>query len=84
MDQQAAMKMRLMEQQQKRARALKRQQAARQAILQRAGSSEVQQQVTDMEVELRNIHDASKTILHVRSGLPCVLDPAHPCLLSKA
>lgn len=81
MDQQAAMKMWLMEQQQKRARALKRQQAARQAILQRAGSSEVQQQLTDMEVELRNIHDANKTILHVRSGLPCVLDPAHPRLL---
>ena len=69
MNQQAAMNLRLTEQQQKRARALKRQQALRQAALQRAGSSEAQQQLTDMEVELRNIHDANKTILHVRSGL---------------
>ena len=70
MDQQASMKVRLTEQQQKRARALKRQQALRQDVLQRLGSSEVQQQLTDMEVELRNIHDANKTILHVSSISP--------------
>ena len=77
------MKARLMEQQQKRARALKRQQALRQAVLQRPGSSEVQQQLTDMEVELRNIRDANKTILHVRSDIPSVASH-HPCMLSRA
>ena len=77
------MKARLMEQQQKRARALKRQQALRHAVLQRPGSSEAQQQLTDMEVELRNIHNANKTILHVRSQHSCVAF-YHPCMLSGA
>ena len=75
--------MRLMEQQQKRARALKRQQILRQAVLQRSGSSEVQQQLTDMEVELRNIHDASESILHVRPELPCAA-AYHPCMFFRA
>ena len=83
MNQQAAMDVRLTEQQQRRARALKRQQALRQAVLQRAGSSEAQQQLTDMEVELRNIHDANKTILHVRSKLLCAAYH-HPCMRSGA
>ncbi len=83
MNQQAAIKTRLTEQQQKRARALKRQQALRQAVLQRAGSSEAQQQLTDMEVELRNIHDANKTILHVRSEFP-LCGIYHQCMRSGA
>ena len=81
MNQQAAMEVRLTEQQHKRMRALKRQQALRQAVMQRAGSSEAQQQLTDMEVELRNIHEANKTILHVRPELPCVAF-YHQCMLS--
>ena len=83
MNQQAAMEVRLTEQQQKRARTLKRQQALRQAVLQRAGSSEAQQQLIDMEVELRNIHDSNKTILHVRSEFPlCGIH--HQCMRSGA